>query len=150
MKYLLATFCFSLLLLSCSGIKDPKFRDIENLRVHKFGLANSSLKMDLRYLNPNRFGLKLLHAEGDAWMDNNFLGHFKMDSAVYIGPGADFLLPVKLELDMSKFLKNSVLAILSPEIELKVEGKARLGKGGININYPFHYKGRHDIRKLIQ
>ena len=139
-----------LLLLSCSGIKDPKFEDVENLRVHKFGLNNSTLKMDLRYRNPNKFGLKLSHAEGDAWIDKNFLGHFKTDSSVVIGAGQEFRLPVRLELDMSKFLKNSVLAILAPEIVLKVEGRARLGKGIIFINYPFHYEGKHNLAELIQ
>lgn len=148
MKVVLLIPCF--LLLSCSGIRDPEFREMEHLRVHKFGLNHSTLKMDLRYRNPNRFGLKLSHAEGDAWLDKNYLGHFTMDSTITIGPLEEFRLPVKLELDMSKFLKNSVLAILAPEVILKVDGRARLGKGIIYINYPFHYEGKQDISKLIQ
>jgi LEA14-like dessication related protein len=146
-------FVYALLLMislySCSDIKDPKFTGIENLQVTKLGLKGSIFKMDLLFNNPNKFGLQLSAADGDVWLDNNFLGHFVMDTKVRIGKNEDFRLPVTLEIDMGKILKNSMLALLAPEVNLRLEGKARLGKGIISINYPFHYEGKHNISHLL-
>jgi hypothetical protein len=148
MKFALSLL-LSMILLSCSNIRDPKFIDIENLQVTKLGLKGSMLKMDLLFNNPNNFGLQLSGAQGDAWLDNNFLGHFLMETKVQIGKKEDFRLPVSLEIDMSKILKNSMLALLAPEVNLRLEGKAKLGKGIISINYPFHYEGKHNISHLL-
>ncbi len=106
--------------------------------------------MDLKYNNPNKFGMRLTRAEGDAWLDENPLGHFTLDTIVVIGPNEDFWIPVKLELDMSKVLKNSILALLGSEVNLKVEGKARINKGIISINYPFNYSGKHTVSELLK
>lgn len=141
---------FILFLLSCGQIKEPDFRSIENVRVSKFGLNNSFLTLDLYYFNPNNFRLKLKHAEGDAWIENNYLGHFLIDTLVQVPAQGDFRLPVKLQVDMSKVLKNSVLAFLSREVTVKVEGKARVGKGFIFINYPIRYEGKQDLDKLTK
>lgn len=145
-------FCcsLSLLFLSCGQIKEPDFRSIENVRVSKFGLNNSSLTLDLHYFNPNNFRLKLKHAEGDAWIENSYIGHFTIDTLVQVPAQGDFVLPVKLRVDMSKVLKNSLVAFLAKEATIKVEGRARVGKGPLFINYPIRYEGKQDLDRLTK
>ncbi len=140
----------ALFFISCGQVKEPDFKDIENVHITTLGLAKSSLTLDLHYFNPNKFRVKLKSAEGDAWIENNFLGHFSMDTLIHIPANGDFRLPVKLQVDMSKLLKNSLVALLAKEVTVKVEGKARLGKGLIYINYPIRYEGKQNLGELLK
>ena len=149
-SFLVFALALLLLLSSCGSLKEPEFRSIENVRVTRLGTKESSLALDLQYYNPNKSGLKLKEAEGDAWLDGNLLGHFTIDTLINIPPVADFSLPVKLQLDMSQVLKNSLLTFLNPEVMIKVEGKAKVGKGGFYIRYPLRYEGKQDISKLLR
>jgi hypothetical protein len=138
------------LVASCGSIKAPEFRGVENIRVTKLGVKNTLLALDLHYFNPNKSRLKLKEAEGDAWLDGRLLGHFQIDSLVEIAPLAEFRLPVVLQLEMSQLLSNTVYAFLNPEVNLKIEGKARVGKGGLFIRYPLRYEGKQNIADLLR
>lgn len=138
------------LLLSCGQVKEPDFKGIGNVRISKFGLKESALTLDLHYFNPNNMRIKLKSAEGDAWIENNFLGHFTLDTLIHIPANGDFSLPVKLQVDMSKIFKNSVIALLAKETVIKVEGKARVGKGLIYINYPIRYEGKQQLSEMLK
>ncbi len=136
--------------MSCGSVAEPDFKGIRNVRVTKFGLAESSLTLDLNYFNPNKFWINLKNAEGDAWIENTFLGHFVMDTLIHIPANGEFRLPVKLQVDMKKILKNSLVAFLAKEVVIKVEGKARVGKGFVYINYPIKYEGKQDLGELLK
>ena len=99
---------------------------------------------------PNNTRLKLKSAEGEAWLDYNFLGHFTVDTLIKIPANDLFRLPVKLKIDMSKIVQSSVLAFLNPEVLIKVIGKARVGKGFVYINYPIKYEGKQNLRQLLK
>ena len=144
------TIWLSLSLLSCASLKQPEFRSIENVRISKFGLKQSTLSLDLVYFNPNKTRLKLKKAKGDAWIENNYLGEFKVDSLVRIKPGSNFRLPVKLEIDMKKIFANSLVTLLSKEVLVKVEGKAKVGKSFVYINYPVKYEGKQKLKEMIR
>jgi LEA14-like dessication related protein len=137
-------------LFSCGHINDPEFKEIENLRLTKLGLSESTLSLDIHYFNPNKYGLKMKSAEGDAWIENNLLGHFTIDTLIHIPANGDFWLPVKLRVDMSKILKNSLLTFLAKEVTIRIEGIARLGKGFIYINYPIRYQGKQNVGELMK
>ena len=137
-------------LFSCESVKEPDFKSIENVRISKFGLNESTLSLDLHYFNPNKFRVKLQKAEGDAWIENNFLGHFSMDTLIHIPANEEFSLPVKLQVDMGKIFKNSLVAFLAKEVLVKIEGKARLGKGFVFINYPIRYEGKQNLGELLK
>ena len=139
--------CFS---LSCGQLKEPDFKEIENVKITKFGLTESAITLDLRYFNNNKFRMKLKNAEGDAWLENNFLGHFTMDTLIHIPSTGDFRIPIKMKVDMAKILKNSLLTLLAKEVKIRVEGKARVGKGLIYINYPIRYEGMQNLEKLLR
>ena len=105
---------------------------------------------DCHYFNPNRSRLKLKSAQGDAWIENNYLGHFTIDSLIHIPANGDFRLPVKLQVDMNKFFKNYLLTFLAKEVTIKVAGRARVGKGFIFINYPIRYEGKQNLEELFK
>ena len=57
-------------------MEDPVFNSIENVRVSKMGLTTSLMTFDIQYFNPNNTRARLKEAEGEAWLDSNYLGHF--------------------------------------------------------------------------
>ena len=73
-----------------------------------------------------------------------------MDTLIKIPALADFSLPVKLEMNMKKLVQNSAVLLLKNEILLKVEGKAKVGKGSIFVNYPIHYEGKQKTDSLMK
>jgi LEA14-like dessication related protein len=141
---------FLMFVSACGKFKEPEFRGIENIQTEKVGLSGTTLKMDLIYFNPNPSRITLKKAEGNAWLDGNALGQFSIDSAIRIEPKSSFRLPARLQLDMKNVLRNSVSALFNDELILKIEGKAKVGKSGIYINYPIKYEGKHDISGLLK
>jgi LEA14-like dessication related protein len=135
---------------SCTTIKEPVFNGIDELEVTGMGLTGSTLSLHLNYFNPNRSGLQLKNAEGDAWMDETLLGHFKMDTSIKISGHSDFIVPVKLNVDMKNALKNIATLLTKPEVNFKIDGKARIGKGGVFIHYPIRYEGKQDVSNLFR
>lgn len=143
---LLVTVAF---LLSCGAIKEPDLKGIGQITVERIGLERSILNFDLVYFNPNRSRLRLKTAEGDAWINEEYLGHFTVDTLVEIPSQSDFNLPVRMELDMTRLLKKSVAFFFNKEVMVRITGMARIGKGGIFINYPIRYEGKQDTEKLL-
>lgn len=139
----------AILLCSCGKIREPEFKGVENLRIVKFGLNESTFNMDLHYFNPNKAGLRLKSAEGDAWLDDRYLGHFSLDSLVVIRKLDDFRLPLTFRATTGQVMRNTLGAFLGRDAVIKVEGKAVAGKGGIYIHYPIHYEGKHNLGALL-
>lgn len=134
---------------SCASLKQPDFKGIDNVRIGRFGLNESTLTLDLHYFNPNKTSLKLKEAEGDAWIDGNLMGHFRVDTLVTIPANDNFSLPIKLKVGMKKVFQNSLAAFLAREVMIRIEGKAKLGKGGIYIHYPISYEGKQNLDKIL-
>ena len=139
-----------ILLASCGKMKDPVFKGIENLKVNELGMGGSMVTLDIRYLNPNNFNGRLKEAEGDAWMDSTFLGHFTVDSSVHVPANSEFLVPVKLAVDMNQILKHSLAAFLNEVVMLKITGNAKAGKQGLYKNFSLNYEGRQNLRELFK
>lgn len=140
----------AVLFSSCGHFHEPEFKGIKNLNIGQFNFKESTFNLELDYYNPNKSGLKIKEAAGDAWADGQYLGHFTMDTLVRINGLSDFSLPVKFKADMKLLLKNSFNSLLGKDAMLKVEGKAKVGKGRIFINYPIRYEGMHNLGELVK
>lgn len=141
---------FSAILFSCSAIKEPVFTGIDKVEPGGIGMKQTMVLLHLKCFNPNRFGLYLKNAEGDAWIEDSFLGHFKMDSSMKIHGRSEFTVPVRLNVDMKSALKNASTILFKPEVNFKITGKAKIRKGGVAIDYPIRYEGKQDLSKLLQ
>ncbi|HYM95450.1 MAG TPA: LEA type 2 family protein [Chitinophagaceae bacterium] len=139
-----------LFLCSCRTIKDPEYKGISDVYISKLDVNGPILSLRINYYNPNKRGLKMKEVRGEAWLDNSYLGHFSMDTLIKITGQSDFIVPVRLGVDMKNALKNAVAAFFDPEITLKLSGYAKIGKGGIYIRYPIHYEGKQNITEMIK
>jgi len=146
----LVAFLTCTLIFSCSSLKEPEFRNIQNIRFSKIGIKESTMTLDLYYYNPNRAKLKLKRAEGEAWVDSSYLGHFTVDSMVTISPLSEFRIPVNLKVDMSRIMLNSMNILGNKEVLVRIKGNARVGKSGIFVNYPMEYEGKQNIGELLR
>ena|SRR5882724_3392431 len=147
---LLTSIFICVIMFSCRAMKDPDFRSIENLRLQRADLNESTLFLDIRYFNPNRSGMKLKDAKGDAYLDGVLLGRFKMDTLINIPANAEFTLPIKMTVNMKDILQNSISSFLGNEVTIKIDGKAKVGKGGVFIRYPIHYEGKQNLSELLK
>ena len=132
-----------LLLFSCKT-KDLEYISFDHLKVEKLGFPNSTISLDVTCYNPNNFGLQLSRLESDVFINKEFLGKALMDSILTVPRKDTFLIPVKMDVKMGGAM-NSLLQLMnsSPDsttLLIKLEGKARLKKGGIFITYPIRYE----------
>lgn len=142
-------FLLVLVIASCSSMKEPIFRGIENVKVNGMGMTESAVTLDIRYMNPNGFRGKLKNAEGEAWVDSLYLGRFIVDTTVSIPANSEFLVPVKLALDMKRLMKHSLALLLQEEVLLRISGEARAGKNGFYRKFPLNYQGKQNVKELF-
>ena len=141
---------FVLLLSSCAKLEEPVFNHIDNLKAGTLGLKSSLMTFDMHYYNPNNRKARLKSAEGEAWMDSSYIGHFHIDTIVDIPAKANFILPVKLDVDMKYLLNYSLFGFRNEEVVVRVKGKARVGKGRFYKNIPVDYEGRQNLKELFK
>jgi LEA14-like dessication related protein len=133
-------------MVSFPFIKEPEFIDARNFGLRSVGLKTSTVYADLIYFNPNNLGLQMKKAEMDVYVDNRFLGHSLLDTLITIPKKDTFSFPVMLEVEMKNIFPNAFAMLMKEEIELRIEGTAKVGKGGLFLNVPVKYRGKHRIR----
>jgi LEA14-like dessication related protein len=132
-------------LLSCSKPQGFEYRDVKNITIQQLGFNKSTIKMDLVYFNPNKFGVDLKHVDCDIYIDKNYLGKFILDTTMHIDKKSEFALPSTIQVDMKNIYKNSLTVLFNQEVLITVKGNTRVGKSGIFLNMPFNYEERHKI-----
>jgi LEA14-like dessication related protein len=146
MKPLFLTCLLSLLLLvSCKDIKDPELRGFDSVVVKQPGLKSSVIQVNVRYYNPNRVNAKLKEAHGEAWVENIYLGIFKVDSLIKVPANSEFVVPVDLTIETYKILG----ALVADEVTIKITGTAKAGKGGFYKTFSLNYEGKQNIKKYF-
>lgn len=151
-KQLLAAAAFVAILSSCGKMKNPEFRGIESVSMSDVKLGTNIIQLNLKYYNPNSFKGQLKWAEGDAWVDSSFLGHFIVDSALKVPSRQEFIVPVKLKVSMQDMLLVAapLLGEKRTDIWLRVSGQARAGRSGVYKTVPLKYAGRQSLEGLVK
>jgi LEA14-like dessication related protein len=144
-KTVLLSIVLGVIFFSCKKPQGFDYRDVRNMKIEKIGFDKTSLKMDLIYFNPNNFGVTLKNVDCDIYIDNNFLGHYKLDTIMKIEKRSEFSLPSNIQVEMKNVYKNALSVLVNKEIELNVKGSSKVSKFGITINVPFDYKGKHRL-----
>ncbi|MCW3116043.1 MAG: hypothetical protein JWM28_125 [Chitinophagaceae bacterium] len=144
-KFLAAVFV-TITLISCRTIKEPEYRGIDSFKISGIGIDTSMITLNLRYYNPNKYGLKLKEAEGDAYIDSLYLGHFSLDSLIKIPKSSDFTVPFLLKANMKNIYSNALSVFASKEFNIRLEGRCKVGKGAVFFPYAIHYEGKQALK----
>ena len=126
--------------------KEPEFIEARNFAILSVGMKTSTIYTDLYYYNPNGFGIQMKKADLDIYIDEKFVGHTLIDTLINIPRKDTFSIPVSMEVEMKKLFPNALSILLKEEVDLKIEGTAKLGKSGIFLNVPVRYHGKHRLR----
>jgi LEA14-like dessication related protein len=145
-----STFIFLLGILcsSCSDVKEPLFEEVENFKVGKMTFDEAALSANLRFNNPNSFGIKLKKIDCDLYVDSSFLGHFSNSEQVKIPASGSFILPIIGQAKTFALLEQSGKALSGKEAFIRVKGTVRVGRGGIFRNIPLDYSDTLDLKFL--
>lgn len=136
-----------LLMAGCAKPTGFDFLGVKNVKVLQFGLKESTVAVDVQYYNPNKFPVAMKKADVDVYVNDNFFGKTIFDSTLKI-PGRDtFYLPVVLKVNMNTTVMQLIqtLGQGQQEVKVKLDGNARVGRGGIFINYPIKYEGMQKL-----
>ncbi|MFT3935383.1 MAG: LEA type 2 family protein [Chitinophagaceae bacterium] len=134
-----------LFLQSCSKPAAPEYAGIDNFKVNSIGADQSVISADLKYYNPNHFALKLKDGETSVFVNNRFIGKSTLDTFTVIPARDSFLIPVSMKVDMKQVYANALDILLNREVTIKLDGFAKLGKGGVYFNVPIQYEGKQKI-----
>lgn len=134
-----------LLLQGCSRPLAPEYRGLDNLRINQLGIGESAISADLEYYNPNNFKMKLKYGEMNVYFNNRFLGKTILDTLTVIPARDSFLIPVSIKIDMKQVYSNALDILLNNEVNIKLDGFAKLGKGVIFFDVPIKYEGKQKI-----
>jgi LEA14-like dessication related protein len=151
MKTIISTLALSLVILSsCStaNVKEPEYRDISNVRLMELGVLQSKAGVDFVFYNPNNFGVQLTEARGDVYIDNVYLGRFELENKVSVSRHSEFTIPAVLKLDMIGAVKNHRDLIKKKEAMIRIDGTARVKKGGFSRDVPIKYESMENIERF--
>ena len=151
MKRLILMFAPVLLLLaSCKSdkIREPEYREIQNVHILDVGLLQTTAGLDLVYFNPNDFGVTLSEARGDVYIDNMYFGRFGIQDKVTVRKRDEFIVPVIVKMDNISAIKNHRDIWKKKEAMIRIEGFATLRKAGFNKEIPISYEGIQNIERL--
>lgn len=134
--------CIMAILSACQKPKDLVFKDYKNLTIENVTFANAAMKVDLIYYNPNNFGLQVNRTDLDIFVDGTFLGHSAQDVQVTVPKRGEFVLPLKIDLDVKNLLKNGVSGVTSlfnKNVAVRFLGSIKLGKAGVYKSFKVDY-----------
>lgn len=126
--------------------QDPEFVEARHFRLASLGIKESTIKTDLYYYNPNSFRLSLKTADLDVFINDRYAGHSLLDTLVHVPARDTFFVPVSVKVDMKNVFPNALSLLMNDSIDLRVEGKMKVGKAGIFVNIPVKYQEKQAIR----
>lgn len=127
-------------------IKEPEFIDVRNFGFGQLSLKQSLVSADMVYFNPNGFQMQLKRIDLDVYVENRYAGKTSLDTLIFVPARDTFSVPVDMMVEMKNLFPNMLSLLTKDEIGLRVEGKVRVGKGGIFINVPVRYSGQQVLR----
>ncbi len=139
MKILLSTLLLMILVSSCSDVKDPVFEDVENFKLGKMNVSETTLAADLRFNNTNSFGFRLKKIDCKLYVDSSYLGHFTNAEPVRIPAKGNFILPLTGTAQTMTLMQQSGKAFSGKPSLVRAEGTARVGKSGFYKTIPVSF-----------
>lgn len=143
---LILLFCLLAAITGCKKPKSLQYLGLQNLNLPSVRIGRSVLSADVIFYNPNNYNLRLKEAEVDISVNEKYLGHSTLDTIIRIPKNDTFFIPVKVKIDMKSLLTNSLMAVITNEVDVKIAGKTKIGKGGIYFNFPVFYQGKQKLK----
>jgi len=151
MKSVLSILVISAIIFSSCGtnnVKEPEYRDIRNIRLINLGPLQSTAGVDLVYYNPNKFGVQVMTARGDIYVDSSYFGQFELNEKVQVQKRSEFILPATIKVDMISAIKNQRDLLKKKEVLVRVQGMATVKKAGFSKEVPISYEHTENVDRI--
>jgi LEA14-like dessication related protein len=135
----------SLLFSSCNSFMIPEYKEFRNFKIEKLGFSETTVSMDLVYLNDNRIGFQVRRTEADIYVDGVYLGRAVSDTLIRVAKKSDFIIPMQVKTDMKNLYKNAWSALSNKTVLVKARGTITAGVAGVFKTIPLDYEGRHEM-----
>jgi LEA14-like dessication related protein len=103
-------------------------------------MGKNKISANVVYHNPNAFSIVLKQIDCTVLLNNGKFTQFKLDTSFTIPANKDFLLPAKLEFQMSDLVKNSMELLLNKPVKLNINGNVTVSKGIFTKTVPIAYE----------
>jgi LEA14-like dessication related protein len=151
MKSVLSILVISAIIFASCGtnnVKEPEYRDIRNIRLINLGPLQSTAGVDLVYYNPNKFGVQVMTARGDIYVDSSYFGQFELNEKVQVQKRSEFILPATIKVDMISAIKNQRDLLKKKEVLVRVQGMATVKKAGFSKEVPISYEHMENVDRI--
>ena len=139
--------CFTVFISaqSFAQVKSLEYLDVAAIRVQKADLKEVTVIADLRFYNPNRYGLSLKDGDIDAWFNDKYLGKAMLDERTKVPARDTFLMPVAITAGLENIITNALDVFSKKEVLVRLQGAVKAGKAGIYIRVPVRYEGTQQL-----
>ena len=137
------------MLSGCQQPVTPEYRGIESLVISKIGVNESRVSGNIKFYNPNPYGLKMKHADITILLEDNPSGHCILDSTINIPRLDSFYVPVSVSVNLGNILKNALKLLLKGKIKVNADGWVSFKKGLISVRVPVHFEEYQKLDDLL-
>ncbi len=148
-KCFLVLVTFSLL-YSCKAPRMLEYKNVAHLKLQQVGVKQTTLSMDIRLYNPNRYAVKLKEADIAVSLNGNPLGKMKVEGKQTINRLDTCSLPVLMDVDLKHVLSNALGLLLGNDMKIKLTGTVKAGRRGAYVTVPVNYECTQDILSGIK
>ena len=82
-------------IISCSELREPEFKKLEEIKVHSIKNGNINIRGEAVFFNPNKRRLKLRNSYIEVYMKNKKAATIEQDYATLVPPNQEFKVPFK-------------------------------------------------------
>ena len=136
--------------IGCAKPKGFDYLGYEQVKVLQWGLKESVVGFQVKLYNPNKYGMQLRQANVDIHMNGIYLGHSNLDTLLQIPRNDTFYVPVRMAVETTNAIQGLIASSSDTAVIIKIDGKARIGKGGVFFNYPIRYEGTPRLAQLMR
>lgn len=143
-------FYILFIFLGCQKPLAPEYLGFDNATFDKANLRGSMVSANLKFYNPNTFGVKLKRAEMDISLNDKLANHYLLDSTILIRQKDTFFIPISLKLDLKNLLSNALQVFVTRQVKITLDGKIKLKRGIIPYGRHFHYEVNQPLDSLMK
>lgn len=120
----------------CNKIKELDYKGIQSTEIQSLGLRNAALRINLAYYNPNTFGVDVKETNLSIYLNDAFVAVADQPEKTTIPRLSNFTFPIVAHFDPWKILGTAFQSLFNKKSKLRIEGTAKVGKGGVYIKVP--------------
>ena len=133
-------------LASCARPAALQYKGVDRVFIGSASTKGLQLGLDLKLYNPNDYAMTFRDADLKAFINSRPAGSAQMLSSQEVPARDTFILPVTIALDINNVLGNAVDLLTQREVNVKLEGTVRAGKGGFTLPVRVRYEGRQKLQ----